>query len=73
MSVSSFTSVFSPVSGRLGRAVARRVDAANGSDPTTTPDPVTADVADDRLPSRRELWDRVRSQAEAASNLPDGS
>ncbi|HEY9411349.1 MAG TPA: hypothetical protein VIP77_17350 [Jiangellaceae bacterium] len=72
MSVSSFTSVFSPVSGRLGRAVARRVDATNGSDPTTTPDPVAAD-ADDRLPSRRELWDRVRSQAEAASNLPDGS
>lgn len=70
MSVSSFTSVFSPVSGRLGRAVARRVDAANGSDPT--PEPVAAD-ADDRLPSRRELWDRVRSQAEAASNLPDGS
>lgn len=33
--------------------------------------PVSAPSSDTRLPSRRELWDRVRDQAEAASELPE--
>ena len=33
--------------------------------------PVSAPSDDPRLPSRRELWDRVRDQAEAASELPE--
>lgn len=75
MSVSAFTSVFSPVSGRSrggarGRSGTRTASSGRAASGAAT----TGDSgADERLPSKRELWDRVRDQAVAASELPEPS